>query len=152
MSARAWLRRRGATFTIIVLLASALLLSIGGAFVDASRNLITLASLRERNEQCREALAGAAQWARCAVAQGQVAGKTTIKLSRAIVEVDLKSEGDAYFVDAVARSGEALQRAKASIAKREGRWALTRFELVDPSGALPPSAPPSTGGEKKKFR
>lgn len=153
------IRQRGATFCIIVLLASALLLAIGGAFVEASKNLVILSGLRERNEQGREALAGAAAWARCAVAQGQGAGTSTLTLSRVTVTVTLKlaEGGDAYFVEATARTSEGDQRAKASIARREGRWVISRFELLagsneSKSAGEPKSGTSEPGGEKKKFR
>jgi hypothetical protein len=151
---RAAVRRKGATFCIIVLLASALLLSIGGAFVEASRNLVVLTGLRERHEQAREALAGAAAWAHAAVSQGQSPGKATLELSRGKVDVTLRlaEGGDAYFMEATARVGEVERRAKASIARREGRWVVTRFELLEGAseGAKQTAEPP--GGDKKKFR
>jgi hypothetical protein len=156
-------RRRGATFTVIVLLSSMLLLSIGGAFVESSRNLVTLSGLRDRQEQCKEGLAGAAVWARSAVLSGAPPAKAKLELRRATVEVELRPVEDAYFFDAAARSGEVTQRARGSIAKRDGKWVVTRFELMDRAGTpvnetgeKPPGEkkPPekAPGGEKKKFR
>jgi hypothetical protein len=145
------LRRRGATFTIIVLLSSALLLTIGGAFVDASRNLVTLSALRERNEQARQALAGAAAWARSAVARGQGAGTSRLELSKVKVDVtlELAEGGDAYFMTASATTIDGAQRAKASIARRGGRWVISRFELVEGMTEAKSGSPSSTPGEKK---
>ncbi len=155
-------RRRGATFTVIVLLSSMLLLSIGGAFVESSRNLVTLTGLRDRQEQAKEALAGAAAWARCAVQSGAPPARAKLELRRATADVELRPVEDAYFFDAVARSGEMTQRARGSIAKREGKWVVTRFELVDRAGTpvnessekpeKPEKPPEKKPPEKKKFR
>jgi hypothetical protein len=144
------LRRRGATFCVIVLLSSGLLLAIGGAFVESSRNLVVLNGLRERNEQARQALAGAAAWARAGVAQGQGAGVTTLKLSKVTVDVELKvadGAADAYFMTASAKTIDGVLRAKASIARRDGRWVISRYELLE--GIHEPK-PADAGG--KKFR
>jgi hypothetical protein len=127
-------RRRGATFTIIVLLSSALLLTIGGAFVESSRSLVSLAGLRERHEQAREALAGAAAWSRSAVAAGQGSGKTELKLSRVAVQVELKPSGDAVAMDATAHTLDQDLHARALLAQRDGRWVIARFELLDGEG------------------
>jgi hypothetical protein len=124
-------RTRGGTFTIIVLLASALLLTIGGAFVDASRHLVVLGGLRERHEQAKEALVGAAAWARSAAASGIVAGETKLELSRCVVLVALKPEGDAVSMEASVSTTDGVVKANALIASRGGRWVISRFELVD---------------------
>jgi hypothetical protein len=144
-------RRRGVTYTVIVLLSSALLLAIGGAFVDSSRNLVKLTGLLEQKTRAAEALAGAAAWARCAVASGATTGKSTLELSRAKVEVELRPDGDAFFMDAVARTEDFSQRARAAIARRDGRWVVTRFELAGPFAGEPDKARPDKG-TGSKFR
>jgi hypothetical protein len=137
------LRRRGATFTVIVLLSIALLLSIGGSFVDASRNLVTLEGIRERSEQARDALAGAAEWSRAAAAAGQPSGTSTLKLSKVSVDVKLEAGDGAYSMDATAKTIDGTRRAHASLVKRDGRWVISRFELLEGGNAPKP---------EKKFR
>jgi len=144
-------RKRGATFTIIVILSSALLLSVGGAFVESSRNLVTLAGLRDQKELGKEALAGAAEWSRCAVASGAVPPAAKLDLHRATVTVALRAVEGSYSMEATAHTLGLSQRARATIARRDGRWVIARFEFVD--GAEKESKDKPEAPEKeKKFR
>lgn len=125
-------RTRGGTFTIIVLLASALLLTIGGAFVDASRNLINLGGLRERHEQAKEAIAGAAVWARAAVAAGTMGGDSRLELSRCEVLVSLKPEGHDIAMEASVKTSDGTVKGRALLSTRGDKWVVARFELDEP--------------------
>jgi len=152
-------RRRGATFCIIVLLASALLLSIGGAFVDASKNLVTLPASASGTPTRGEALAGAATWARCAVVNGQGAGTTQLKLSKVTVDVELKlaEGGDAYFMEATARTsdrrpeGEGVDRApRRTLGAHSVRAARGQQRGEGRGGEIPPQIVRAQA--EKKFR
>ena len=126
------LRRRGGTFTIIVLVSSALLLSVGGAFVDSSRALGTLTGQRERQEVAKQALAGATEWA-CAACTGWPATKTedraTLRLSRATVELTLRRRGEEVRIDATATvKPDVHLSGKGTLVRREQRFVVERFD------------------------
>jgi hypothetical protein len=128
-------RRRGATFTIVVLVTSAILLAIGGAFVDSARQVGTLAGLRERQEEAKEALAGGAEWARVALASlpaGRTAEKAVLRFSKASVAVELKVTGDAATAEMAATVvPDTKLTGRAALAKKDGRWVVVRFEIPE---------------------
>lgn len=131
-------RRRGAVFTIMVLVTSAVLLSVGGALVDSTRNLTKHAGLADQQEQAKLALAGTAEWARAEAstwkdAQGSPEKRSTtatLKLSRATVVVKLEPTEAGLAGDAVATvHPDVKMGASLALALRDGRWVVTRFEL-----------------------
>ena len=134
MSTRAR-RRRGGTFTIIVLVTSGILLAIGGAFVQSSRQIGTLTGMRERQDQAKEALAGAAEWSRTALASwpaGRTDEKSVLRFSKAAVTVELKAAGDAATLEASAVVvPDTTMRARVGLGKKDGRWVIVRFEILE---------------------
>jgi hypothetical protein len=128
-----WQRRRAAAFTVVVLVASLLLLAIGGAFVDATTNVVKLEGLRDRQEVAKEALAGAAEWARSDVARWPAEMKErtgVLALSRSEVKVSLTRAGEGFEGKATATAKpDVVLGAKFAIERRGDRWAVVRFEL-----------------------
>lgn len=126
-------RRRGAMFTIMVLVTSTILLSVGGAFVDSTRNLTKHAGLADRQEQAKEALAGAAEWARDEVTSSpgeRRAAHTTLKLSRASVALTLDSTADGVSCEAVATVKPDVQLAASiRLVRRNDRWVVSSFAI-----------------------
>jgi hypothetical protein len=126
-------RRRGATFTLMVLITSALLLGIGGAFIDATTKLTQLASLHDQQEQAKEALAGAAEWARTSVASwpaGKTDASATLEFSRASVAVTLRATKDGVEGTGLATVKPDVKLASSFLLSRKGdRWVLSRLEF-----------------------
>jgi hypothetical protein len=89
-------RRRGGTFTIIVMILSVLLLGVTSALYDPTRKMLEATAFRERMAQAREAAISGLEWGRAvqATAANGTKAKAELDLARAHVVVTFeKAEG-----------------------------------------------------------
>ncbi|MCO5165707.1 MAG: hypothetical protein M9894_04985 [Planctomycetes bacterium] len=128
-------RRRGATFTLVALATSTLLLVSAGIFLRSAGHGVQLAGLTARKSAAREAAFAAVAWAaRDAEATGAADGTGELLLDqglRATVRYALAAPGSddlAVTVHVEGLAGDPPVTLLATLARRDGRYALVRFE------------------------
>lgn len=124
-------RRRGATFTMVALMTSTLLMVSAGVFMRSTGQVLELVGLETRRARVREAAFAGVAWAQRDAATGKTEGAATLELDDGVsVAVAYRPLGDGLQVTASVspQSGDATLVLVATLARDGERWALTRFD------------------------
>lgn len=127
--------RRGATFTLVALATSTLLLVSAGIFLRSAGHGVQLAGLTGRRSAAREAAFAAVAWAaRDAEAAGRVEGRGALLLDQGLRAAVRYAPAGADVDDLVVSVEVAgllddpPVALRATLARRDGRYVLARFE------------------------
>ncbi len=93
-SVRARIRRRGATFTMIVIVFSMIILASAGLFMGATRNAFTQVAFQVRQTRAREAAFAGVTWAARAAGSSQAETRGVLQLKGIQVEVSYQLLGE----------------------------------------------------------
>lgn len=126
-------RRRGATYTMFILVFSVILLATGSLYVDASKLTLRNSATQARTSQLREAAFAGVRWAGRAADRGAADGKGRFDLHGSQVSVTFKrvqDRGNATLeVTATAKGVERTLVVEATLRSVEDAYRLEAFRL-----------------------
>jgi len=123
--------RRGAAYTLIVLMTTLALLSAGSAFVTPTRHALEVARRRQASLQARELARGGLRWAAKALnASGAASSKLEAKLSTGTLNVLLKAHGTGFLVESSGRVNPKLGDSVVVVASADFARVGDRLVLV----------------------
>jgi hypothetical protein len=126
-------KRRGATFTLLVLVFSMVLLVGAAALVDATKQTFTYAAYQAQSSQLREAAFAGVTWAATAADGGLAEGAGTFKLSGAKTAVTFQrritAQGPTLSVVSTATRLDRVLVVKAELRAVEDQFKLDSFSI-----------------------
>lgn len=124
-------RRRGATYTLIILALGTLLMAAGATLTAASRTVATFNASEARRVVTREALFAGVRWAEASVRERAHRGEGKLRLASGPVEVHyaVRERDGALLVTAAAPKAEPPTRLEATLTPDGAGFRLTAFTL-----------------------
>jgi hypothetical protein len=126
-------RRRGATFTVFVIVFSVVLLAGAATYVSASKQTLRRAAHELRTSRLREAAFTGVRWASRAAEQGLAEGGAQYRLQSATVDVSFKranvADGQILTVTSVAKGTERSLTCTATLRSVADRFQIETFVL-----------------------
>jgi hypothetical protein len=126
-------KRRGATFTLLVVVFSMVLLIGAGALVDTTKQTFTYAAYQGQSSRLREAAFAGVTWAATAADQGLAEGTASFKLSGPSTSVTftrrITAQGPRLSVVSTATRLDRVLVVKAELRTVEDRFKLESFSI-----------------------
>jgi hypothetical protein len=127
-------RRRGATFTIFVIIFAIVLLAGASAYVSTSRQTLLRAGFELRTSRLREAAFSGVRWASRAASQGLAEGSGRYELQGARVETTFRrvnaADGQTLVVTATATDAQRSMTCEATLRSVNDSFRIETFALT----------------------
>lgn len=126
-------RRRGATYTLIVVTSSLLIVITSGLLLQSTGHALVHSARQSQTVQSREAAWAGVRWAlRHAEQDGAADAKARLRLHQVDVEVQGRpgSGDDQRLVTVLATSVDIATTLEAKLERKDGKWGASSFEVA----------------------